>query len=367
MKNKSEKYLRYLYPPNLFKTERTKEILAVNPTVIPVREEAAKVEITAYVYDKNSYNEYKNITIDEVLKLKENDRIAWINVDGLKRQELDKFGEIFGIHPLFIEDVLSVNQRPKTDEIDDILFTVMNMLYYEESKKALAYEQISLVLGKNFVITFQEFAGKDVFDALRERLKGLNSRTRTKKADYLYYTLLDAIVDQYFIVMEKLGEEIENLEEEIVKNSTTRSLAQLSILRKELIVLKRSIYPVREVMGNILKTDSDFICEESQRYFKNVYDHVIQAIDLAENYRDIIISMQDLYLNKVNLKMNEVMKVMAIVTCLLAPATVIGGMFGMNFDVIPLSKHYSGFWIAVSSMLLIPIGMLYLFKKRGWY
>ena len=370
MKSTAEKYLRYLYLPNLlelFGTARTKEILSVNPTIIPTREDATKIVISAYVYNKATIDELKDISIEQALALKNNDRIVWINVDGLRKADLDRFGETFGIHPLFVEDVLSVSQRPKTDEIDDIIFSVMNMLFYNEQKKALDSEQISLVLGKNFVLTFQEDADRDVFTALRERLKAPSSRTRTKQADYLYYTLLDTIVDHYFLVMEKLREEIEAVEEEIVRYSSKKPLAHISVLRKELIVLKRSVYPVREVIGNILKSESDLLHDDNTRYFKDVYDHVVQAIDLSENYRDMIMSMQDLYINNVNLKMNEVMKVMAIVTCLLAPATVIGGIFGMNFGTIPLLHNQWGFWIAVASMLLIPIWMLSMFKRKGWF
>lgn len=362
--------MRYLLLPNLFDlfgTERTKEILSVNPTILPVREEAREVVITAYVYNKESISEQKNITIDEALALQTNGHIVWINIDGLRKADVEKTGAHFGIHPLLIEDILSINQRPKMDEVDEILFSVMNMLYYNEEKKSVDQEQISLVLGKNFVITFQEDASRDVFNALRNRLKLPGSKTRTKEADYLYYTLIDTIVDHYFIVMEKLGDQIEDLEEEIVKNTSKRTLAYINVLRKEQIVLKRSIYPVRDVVANIIKSESDLLTEFNERFYKDVYDHIVQAIDLVDNYRDVIMGMQDLYISNVNLKMNEVMKVMAIVTCLLAPATVIGGIFGMNFDVIPLTGHHWGFWMAVGMMLLIPLYMLWAFKKRGWF
>ncbi|MFT4093049.1 MAG: magnesium/cobalt transporter CorA [Niabella sp.] len=365
-----EKYLKYLFLPNLlelFGTERTKEILAVNPTIIPVREEAATVIITAYVYDKASVKEYKDISIDEALSLKCNDHIIWINIDGLRKEHVDKIGDLYDVHPLLREDILSVNQRPKMDEVDDILFCLMNMLYYNEEKRSIDQEQISMVLGKNFVITFQDDPSRDLFHALRERLKLPASKTRTKEADYLYYTLIDTVVDQYFIVMDKLRDRIEDVEEEIIHSTNKRSLALINVLRKELIVLKRGIYPVRDVISGIIKSDSDLLTEYNERFYKDVYDHIVQAIDLVENYRDMIMGMQDLYISNVNLKMNEVMKVMAIVTCLMAPATVIGGIFGMNFQVIPLSGHNWGFWIAVAAMFLIPAWMLVAFKKRGWF
>jgi magnesium transporter len=167
--------------------------------------------------------------------------------------------------------------------------------------------------------------------------------------------------------MEKLGEQIELLEEEVIRSSDTRSLAKINQTRKELIVLKRNFAPVRDLLGGIIRSESELVEDRTTKYFKDVYDHIVQAYDLSENYRDVMVSMQDLYINNVNLKMNEVMKVMAIVTCLMAPATVIGGIFGMNFEVIPIIHNRWGFFIAVALMLLIPLWMLRAFRKRGWF
>ncbi|OJU28093.1 MAG: magnesium and cobalt transport protein CorA [Sphingobacteriales bacterium 41-5] len=369
MKSQTEKYLRYILNPlELFGTERTREILSVNPTVLPEREEAAHVVISAFVYNKEAIEERKDMSVIDCLKLNTgNGKIVWVNVDGLRKNDVDAIGERFGISPLLREDILAVGQRPKMDEMDEILFSVMNMLYYNEQKQSVEQEQISLVLGKNFVITFQDDPSRDVFDALRERLKSPTSKTRGKEADYLYYTLIDTIVDHYFLVMDKLGDQIEDLEEQIVRSANKRTLANINAIRKEQIVLKRSIYPLREVIANIIKSESDLLTEFNERYYKDVYDHAVQSIDLVDNYRDMIMGMQDLYISNVNLRMNEVMKVMAIVTCVLAPATVIGGIFGMNFDIIPLTKHHWGFWIAVAMMFIIPVWMLMAFKRRGWF
>jgi magnesium transporter len=253
------------------------------------------------------------------------------------------------------------------DEVEGVLFCLLNMLYYNEVKQTVEQEQISIVLGTNFVISFQEDASRDVFNPLRERLKMPSSKARQRGADYLCYTMLDLIVDNYFLVMEKLGDRIEQLEEEVIRNSNKRSLARINQLRKELIVLKRNTVPVRDLIGGILRSESDLLDDRNTKYFKDIYDHIVQAIDLADNYRDIMVSMQDLYINNVNLKMNEVMKVMAIVTCLLAPATVVGGIFGMNFDSIPYLHNQYGFWVAVAIMLIIPVWMIMVFRKRGWF
>jgi magnesium transporter len=175
------------------------------------------------------------------------------------------------------------------------------------------------------------------------------------------------IVDNFYVVMEKLGERIEGLEEDIIRNANTRSLAKINMLRKEMIVLKRSVSPVRELVNGILRSESELIDERTEKYFKDVYDHIIQANELAENYRDMMMNLQDLYLSNVNLKTNEVMKVRAVVTCLLAPATVIGGIFGMNFDKLPYIHHQYGFYNAAGLMLIIPVSMIWIFKKRGWF
>ena len=367
VKLKPEKYLRYLVPLNLFGTRRTREILSQNPTIIPLREDSKEIKITVYDYNAESMEVQETENIQECFKFLSRNTITWINVDGIRKADVETLCNYFGVHPLIQEDIMSINQRPKMDEIDNILFCLLNMLYYNSQKNTVEQEQISIVVGKNFVLSFQEDASRDVFNSLREKMKLANSRLRQAGADYLCYTMLDMIVDHYFIVMESLGDQIEDLEEEVVRSSTQRSLAKINQLRKEIIVLKRNISPVRDLVNGFIRSDSDLLEDRSTKYFKDVYDHIVQANDLSETYRDMMINMHDLYLNNVNLKMNEVMKVMAIVTCLLAPATVIGGIFGMNFEEIPwLHKPY-GFFAAVVLMLAIPIVMLYFFRKRGWF
>jgi len=362
------KYLRYLVLPSLFGAQRTKEILSVNPTVIPHREEARQVSVFVFDYNSDFLEEKQLDSAEEAFAYKQNNRISWINIDGLRKADVELVGNHFGIHALLMEDILSINQRPKMEEVDEVLFCLLNMLYYNSEKQTVEQEQISIALGKDFVISFQEDAGRDVFDPLRHKLRMANSKIRQSSADYLCYTMLDLIVDNYFLVMEKLGERIEQLEEEIIRNSNSQSLGKITQLRKELIVLKRNIAPVRDILSSIQRSESELLDDRTTKYFNDVYDHIIQAYDLSENYRDIIVSMQDLYINNVNLRMNEVMKVMAIVTCLLAPATVIGGIFGMNFDENVNFFHQPwGFFTAVALMLIIPVWMLGMFRKRGWF
>ena len=358
-------YLSYLLNP--LELLRTKKVLQVNPTIIPTRNEPEVTKFFVYDYDAAHINIKELKNVEECFPYIETPSVSWINVDGLKKTDVESICNHFGIHYLISEDILSLGQRPKMDEINGLLFCLLNMLYFNEKDSAVETEQISIVLGKNFVISFQEDATRDVFNPLRERLRSNNTKVRQNGADFLFYSLLDMIVDNYFLVMEKLGEKIEGLEEDIVRNPDTRSLAKINMLRKEMIILKRSVVPVRELVNGILRSDSKLVEERTEKYFKDVYDHIVQANDLAENYRDMMMNLHDLYLSNVNLKMNEVMKVMAVVTCLLAPATVIGGIFGMNFESIPLLHNKWGFFISVGLMLFVPLAMIKMFRKRGWF
>lgn len=362
-----EKYLRYLDPGSWFGSKRTKEILQVNPTVIPQREESAEVVVSVFDYDANGMEEKQLTGVEGCFAYKTSGRITWINIDGLRKADVERVCNHYEIHPLIIEDILSINQRPKMEETETGLFCLLNMLFYNEQNHAVEQEQISIILGQDYVISFQEYADRDVFNQLRERLKVAASKVRQRGADHLCYSMLDLIVDNYFVVMERIGEQIEILEEEVMRGQNPRVLQAITQQRKELIVLKRNFSPVRELVNSFLRTDSPLVDARTTKYFKDVYDHTVQALDLVENYRDVMVSMQDLHINNVNLKMNEVMKVMAIVTCLLAPATVIGGIFGMNFDQIPYLHNEFGFWMAVTIMLAIPIWMIIVFKRRGWF
>ncbi len=357
-------YLEYILNP--LQILGTKKRVKVNPTISHERVEPEETKIFLYEFDKEGCVSFPIKTAEETFTHLDSPGITWINVEGLRKADVDLICSHFGIHPLIVEDILSIGQRPKMDELNGIVFCLMNMLYYD-NMTGIESEQVSIVLGKNFVITFQEDAHKDVFNALREKLKLDNSKVRQNGSDFLFYTLIDTIVDHYYIVMEELGDKLELLEEDVIRNANTRSLARINLLRKEMIILKRSVTPVRDIISGILRSDSELIDEKTEKYFKDVYDHIIQAGDMAENYRDMMMNLQDLYLNNVNLKTNEAMKVMAIVTCLMAPATVIGGIFGMNFDVIPFAHQLWGFYLAISAMLVIPIVMLFIFKKRGWF
>ena len=360
----AKKYLEYILNP--MELLRTQKVLNVNPTIIPERTTAVtSIKVFEYNNDKAETFTLKNV--QDCFSFLKTESNTWINVDGLRKVDVEKLCEHYGIHLLIVEDILSVGQRPKTDDINGLLFCLLNMLYFNDETSSVETEQVSIILGRNFVISFQEDASRDLFDPVRDKLKMYGSKVRMSGPDFLFYSLIDMIVDNYYLVMEKLGDRIEMLEEEIIRHPNNRSLAKINMLRKEMIVLKRNVSPVRELVNGILRSESDLIEERTEKYFKDVYDHIVQAHDLADNYRDMMMNLQDLYLSNVNLKLNEVMKVMAVVTCLLAPATVIGGIFGMNFDRLPLLHNEWGFYISVGIMLIIPVWMIILFKRRGWF
>lgn len=359
---------KYFSLNKFFKPQKAHPLLHVNPTDNALRIDVEKSVITVFEYDENSVEEFKLDNIGECVKYKNTDKNIWINVEGLKREEVKAICRDFDIHLLIEEDILSVGQRPKTDLFEDFVFCLLYMLSYDQDNELLNKEQISLILGKKFVLTFQEEPNRDAFGKVRTRLKNLhNKQLQQYGSDFLYYVLIDAIVDDYFIAMDIFGEKIEQAEELIVKAHSKISMSYILFLRKELLLLRRSIYPARDAISSINKNENELFSNKTLRYLKDIYDHILQATEMVENYREGMANLQDLHLNQANLKMNESMKIMAIVTCLLAPAAVIGGIFGMNFSQIPFLHDHYGFYFSVAVMLLIPLWMIYVFKKKGWF
>jgi magnesium transporter len=322
---------------------------------------------SAFHYNNSTVEELK--LPDEVAcrRLPEEGKTVWINVDGLVPIEVEKLSTHFGVHSLTIEDILSRNERPKMEESEDVIFCVLPMMFINELSGSVELEQVSLVLGKNFVLSFQEEATRDVFDPIRKQLRDSNSKIRNRSPDYLMYSLLDVIVDSYFDVLEQLADRIENLEAKLIRKQTSRELRRISSIRHDVSVLRRALFPVRELVARFVRSDSNLLDERNEKYYRDVLDHTIQANDFLENHRDMLMNLQDLYMNQINLRMNEVMKVFTLLATLMAPATVIGGVFGMNFDVIPMSHQQTGFWIAVGAMVVIPLVMLVWFHRKGWF
>ncbi|MGC9512911.1 MAG: magnesium/cobalt transporter CorA [Fidelibacterota bacterium] len=325
-----------------------------------------QVEIHLIDYDSDSIHEKELKDIEKAFPFKDLPTVTWVNVNGLHDITLiEKLGKHYTIHPLILEDILSVNQRPKMEESGKILFIVLKMLRYQEATESVESEQVSLILGKNFLFTFQEKPG-DVFEPVRDRLRQHKGRIRTLGPDYLAYALIDAIVDNYFLVLEKMGDRIEALEERLVQNPTDDILHILHRLKREMIYLRKSVWPLRELLNGLERSESSLIQQSTGVYLRDVYDHTIQIIDTIESYRDIISGMLDTYLSSVSNKMNEVMKVLTIIATIFIPLTFIAGIYGMNFEYMPELGWKWSYPLVWLLMVGVGILMVVYFRKKKW-
>lgn len=292
--------------------------------------------------------------------------VYWINVSGIHDvQTIEKIGINLDLHPLVIEDILNTFQRPKQEDLGHYLFIVLQMLYYDQTEKEVKSEHVNFILGANFVVTFQEQEG-DVFNPIRERLKNARGKIRKKGADYLLYTLVDAVVDNYFLVLEALGEEIEGMEDRLLEKSDPETLHVVHKLKREMIYLRRAVWPLRELINGLLKSESKLIEENTDIFLRDVYDHTIQVIETADTYRDMVSGLQDLYLSSVSNKMNEVMKVLTIIATIFIPLTFIAGIYGMNFEFMPELKWKMGYFFICGVMAVIAVFMVIYFKRKKW-
>ena len=324
------------------------------------------VRITVIDYDENSFQEKQVTNIEDCFEFKTTPTVTWINIDGLHDVDIiEKIGKRYDFHPLVLEDILHTGQRPKFEDYEKYIYIVLMMLSFYDDSQIVQSEQVSIVLGKNFVISFQENIG-DVFEQIRDRIRNAKGKIRKMGADYLMYTLLDAIVDNYFVILEKLGEKIEFLEEELVNNPMKQTLQQIHNLKREMVHLRRSVWPLRELLSGIERSESDLILESTDAYIRDVYDHTIQVIDTVESFRDMVSGMLDIYLSSVSNRMNEVMKVLTIIATIFIPLTFIAGIYGMNFVYMPELKWKFGYFGVWMIMIIITGGMLYYFKKKKW-
>lgn len=327
---------------------------------------AEKVRINILDYDEIQFKEKEAKTIEECFPFKDTPTITWINIDGLHEVDvIEKIGKNFDFHPLLLEDILNTEQRPKIEDFESHIYLVLKMLYYEDRTKKINSEQISIIFGRNFVISFQE-KEVDVFNPIRERIRTGKGRIRKMGADYLAYSLIDAIVDNYFTILEKVGEDIEEVEETMIINPTPRTLHALHTLKRKMISLRKSVWPLREVISTFERSDSSLILDTTRIYLKDVYDHTIQVIDTVETFRDILSGMLDVYLSSISNKMNEIMKVLTIIATIFIPLTFIAGVYGMNFENMPELKWQWGYPAIWFVMLIIGISMLVYFRKKKW-
>lgn len=352
--------------PKLVK-KRSKKIGLPPGTLIHIGDKKTEnVEITLINYDEAQYQEREIKKIEECFPFRDKPTVTWININGIHDAEImGKIGEYVGLHPLLLEDIMNTDQRPKIEDFGDYIFIILKMIYYNEKKNEIEIEQVSLILGLNFVISFQEREG-DVFNPIRERIRRGKGKMRKSGADYLAYTLIDAIVDNYFVILEGTGEKIEEMEEKLVANPTPNTLQGIHNLKRDMIFLRKSVWPLREVISGLERTESSLIEESTGIYLRDVYDHSIQVIDTIETFRDMISGMLDIYLSSISNKMNEVMKVLTIIATIFIPLTFIAGIYGMNFVYIPELQLRWGYFATLFIMAVVSIIMLIYFRKKKW-
>jgi magnesium transporter len=291
---------------------------------------------------------------------------TWVNFDGIKDPEtLELAQEKFKLHPLMIEDISSPDQRPKLDEFDRHLYLTLRTLDYQEKEKAFDSDQISFVLSENYLLTFQEKPG-DCFDPNRERIRGGKGRTRKMGPDYLMYALIDTVVDNYYVALEKIGNNIEALELELIRCPDKKHLDEMYNLRNETLYLKKLIWPLRDVINKLIRDENTLIKPETRLFLKDVYDHCLHVIETVESYRDLLAAMMDLYLNSVSHRLNEVMKVLTVISTIFIPLTFITSIYGMNFEFLPELKFKLAYPILLAVMAVIIVFQLYFFRRKGW-
>jgi magnesium transporter len=288
-----------------------------------------------------------------------------VNVGGIHKMDvLEAFGKQFGLHPLLLEDIANTDQRPKLDDYETHFFLVMKMLSLSERQDVMV-EQVSLVLGRNFVLSFQE-NGSDVFQPVRERLRGGKGRMRQSGADYLLHALVDAIVDQYFAVLESVGEKIESLQQVVVADPKPETLREIHALKRQLLFLRRAVWPLRDVMNNLSRSECPIFQQTTKVFFRDVYDHVVQIVDTIETLREMVSASLDIYLSSVSYRLNAVMRVLTVITTIFMPLSFIASIYGMNFEHMPELRSEWGYPLVLGVMVAVGVGMLAVFRKKRW-
>lgn len=322
------------------------------------------VSLTVFHYSGERCEELQPRQVNQ-LSPPADESVIWINVGGVHQVDIvEALGKQFMLHPLLLEDVTNTDQRPKLDDYETYVYLVIKMLSLTD-RKEIAVEQVSLVLGRNYVISFQE-NGTDVFQPVRERLRGGKGRLRQSGADYLLYALVDATVDQYFAVLEFLGEKIEAVQQAVVDHPEPETLNDIHALKRQLLFLRRAVWPLRDVMNNLSRSDCPFLQEPTKLFFRDVHDHVVQIVDTIETLREMVSASLDIYLSSVSYRLNAVMRVLTVITTIFMPLSFIASIYGMNFEHMPELQSRWGYPLVLAVMTAVGVGMLLLFKKKRW-
>ena len=329
-------------------------------------EKSEKLRITVMDYDATGFVEKEVGSVEECFPFRDTSTVTWINVDGVHDAAvIEKLGAHFGIHPLVLEDIMTTTQRPKTEDLGAAVYVVMRMIEFDDESAATSADQLSLVLGPNYVLTFQETRG-DCFDPVRDRIRGGKGRIRKQGPDYLAYAVIDAVVDNYFFVLEKLGERIDALEEQLIAEPRRELLGEIHGLKREMIELRKSVWPLREVVSGLERSESPLIKESTGVFLRDLYDHAIQVIDTVESFREMLSSMVETYLSSLSNRMNEIMKVLTIISTVFIPITFLVGLYGMNFVHFPEIKWRWGYafvWLLIIGSVT---GMFVFFRRKKW-
>lgn len=328
--------------------------------------EQQDVNIEVIDYSTESYNSFTTTTIDEAFGKKDTEHVTWINVNGLSQtHEVERLGQHYNLHPLILEDIVDTDQRPKIDEYKDYIFVVFKMLYHKDNGDFIN-EHISLVLGSDYVITFQEADG-DVLDPLRQRIANAKGRIRTAGSDYLMFAIMDAVVDHYFTIIETLSDKIETLEDSLFLSQTDEDITQdIQELKREVLRVRKAVNPFREVVNRLEKLDNPLIDKRTVTYIRDLYDHIVQVTESVDIYREMTWGLMDMYMTTISNKMNEVMKVLTIMASIFIPLTFMAGIYGMNFEYIPELQMRYGYFYLWGLMILVFLSLLWYFKRKKW-
>jgi magnesium transporter len=329
--------------------------------------EKVKVTVSAMRFNESSFEEEADISFKDALGLIKSGSLTWINVDGLADPSItEMLGSKLAIHPLVLEDMLNTSQRPKFEAFDDYFFVVLKMLYYGENKHDMNVEQVSLIIKDNVVLSFQEDVAGDVFGPLRERIRTNKAQARKVSPDYLAYLLIDAIVDNYFVIIEEVGEKIEALEMMVINKPSPKAMSKMHYLKQKMIFLRKSIWPLREVVSGMLRDESGQIKDATKIFLRDAYDHTIQVIELIETCRDMISGLLDIYLSSNSNKLNEIMKVLTMISTIFIPLSFMASFYGMNFHYMPELSTKWGYPALISVMITVAVSMLFYFRRRRW-
>lgn len=326
-----------------------------------------KVRVNLIDYDGHIVAEKEITNPEECIHLTKTGSISWVDVEGLHDVAMiQKLGECLKLHPLVMEDILNVDQRSKMEGYDGYIYIVLKMFHLIGQTGEIIPEQVSIILAKNYVVTFQEGFEGDTFHEIRERIRNKKGIITKMTSDYLVYSIIDSIIDSYFTMLENFGDRIERLEEELVNNPEKRTLTEIYRLKREMLYLRKSVWPLREAISRLERGESELITRDTHIYLRDVYDHTINVLDTIETYRDMLSGMIDIYLSSISNRLNETMKYLAGISTIFIPMTFIASIYGMNFEIMPELKWEHGYWIALGIMFSVGIGFFIYFKSKKW-